>query len=470
MIASPSLSRLIFASAALACLLLSTSATQAQDPAPPQDPTKALAAYVQKKDDSFAWKVRFEKKIGTCQVTELTVTSQTWKDLVWQHRMFVIMPEGVSKETDAVLVIAGGSWKDEYAEAAEGEEPKLPKEASLLSIYAQQMGCPVAVLLNVPRQPIFEGRKEDAIIALTFDEYLKTGQSDWPLLLPMVKSAVRGMDAMQEFAKEKYGITIDGYTVTGASKRGWTTWLVSAVDPRVKGLAPMVIDTLNMEAQLKHQIASYGKPSQQIHDYTERNLHQRMMSDEGAKLRTIVDPYSYVDQITQPKLIFLGTNDPYWTVDSLNLYWDDLQGAKYAVYVPNAGHDLANDWVRVFGGLRALRRHVDDQKQLPDLTWDYTEAAGKAPLKLKVAPGEKAAAVKLWTAESDTRDFRQAKWTSQAVPRDEAGTAATEVSRPASGYKAVYAEVTYAHDKVPFYLSTTMRVLGSKAEEAAGGE
>ena len=44
--------------------------------------------------------------------------------------------------------------------------------------------------LFVARQPIFDGRKEDAIIALTFDEYLKTGEEDWPLLLPMTPEYV----------------------------------------------------------------------------------------------------------------------------------------------------------------------------------------------------------------------------------------------------------------------------------------
>jgi len=427
-----------------------------------QQPAEALSAYVKKPDDSYAWKVRHQEKIGTCEVTELTLTSQTWKDIVWKHRLFVILPAGVPKETDAVLVVAGGSWKDEYAQPPAGGKLGLPKEASLLSIYAQQIGCPIAVLLNVPQQPIFDGKKEDAIIALTFDKYLKTGESDWPLLLPMVKSATKAMDAVQAYAQQKLDMQIDGFTVTGASKRGWTTWLVSAVDPRVQGLAPMVIDTLKMDAQLEHQQKTYGKLSRRINDYTELELPQRMNTEQGQDLRRIVDPYHYLPQIQQPKLIFLGTNDAYWTVDSLNLYWDDVEGEKYIVYVPNADHDLDNDWVRIFGGLRALRRHVDDQKELPNLKWDYITAGGDIPLKLTVSPGEEAAVVHLWTAESPTRDFRQAKWTSRVLPRDEHGTATTKLTPPAEGYRAAFAEVVYAHDKVPFYLSTTIRVLGAE--------
>ena len=37
---------------------------------------------------------------------------------------------------------------------------------------------PVAILLHVPQQPIFDGKREDEIIAYTFREFLKTGDAD----------------------------------------------------------------------------------------------------------------------------------------------------------------------------------------------------------------------------------------------------------------------------------------------------
>ena len=438
---------------------------QAHDAPAPPPPERVLRAYVERADDSFSWKVRQRGRIGPCDVVELTLASQTWRELLWQHRLFLLVPANVPADTDAVLVIAGGSWKPRDADpvpAAAGADlgNAFPKEALLMSAYAQQMGCPIAVLLNVPRQPIFDGRKEDAIIALTFDQYLRTGEADWPLLLPMVKSAVRAMDAVQAFAAKELKLRIDGFTVTGASKRGWTTWLTAAVDGRVRGLAPMVIDMLNIEAQFRHMMESYGRLSERIHDYTDRDLPRRMSGDAGAALRQIVDPYSYRNQITQPKLLILGTNDGFWTVDALNLYWDELAGEKYITYVPNADHDLANDWRRIMSALRALHRHAHGQEKLPPIEWSYVDDADDGRnVTLELQSGDAAAKAFLWTADSPTRDFREAKWTSAALPLDAAGDGRVTLDPPARGYRACFAEVMYGSGLMPLHLSTTIRVL-----------
>src|SRR5690606_3578377 len=137
---------------------------------------------------------------------------------------------------------------------------------------------------------------------------------------------------------EEWGAPLERFTVIGGSKRGWTTWLTGAVEPRAAALMPVVIDALNFAAHMPHQSLIWGTPSPELAPYTRRNLHDVLGSDAGEALRRIVDPYSYRALFTQPKVVVVGTNDPYFPLDAMNLYWDALPEPKYALYLPNERH------------------------------------------------------------------------------------------------------------------------------------
>jgi PhoPQ-activated pathogenicity-related protein len=415
-----------------------------------------LAGYIAAKDSSYSWtRIGGSPANSFVQYDELYMVSQTWHDIVWKHKLVIVRPPGMEKEkpTHALLIISGGSWRD-------GKERELldknSNELRIATAVATATKMPVAFLQQVPFQPVFDGRKEDQIIAYTFDQYLTTGEEDWPLLLPMTKSAVRAMDTIQAFAKQEWQADISKFIVTGASKRGWTTWLTGASDARVVAIAPMVIDMLNMGPQMKHQKEAYGGYSEQVGDYTRLHIQERMDTDAGRKLMSIVDPYSYRQRLTMSKLILLGTNDAYWTLDSLNLYYDGLPGEKHILYVPNAGHGL-NDMARVVSGVSALALEATGQLALPKLAWDLGEKAGA--LRLAVRSDVKPTSVWAWLAEAPTRDFRNATWHQQPIPMTD-GQYAHELKTPEQGYAAMFGEAVYDISGHRVYLSTNVRMTG----------
>ena len=82
------------------------------------------------------------------------------------------------------------------------------------------------------------------------------------------------MDTVNAFAASKQGgrHRVDHFIVTGASKRGWTTWTTAAVDPPVAGIAPMVIDLLNVFPSYQHHYRVYGFWAPAVKDYYDAGL------------------------------------------------------------------------------------------------------------------------------------------------------------------------------------------------------
>jgi PhoPQ-activated pathogenicity-related protein len=415
----------------------------------PGGPARAdLAAYLKKPEPAFAWKLK-KKDTSLSTVYYLSLVSQTWHGINWEHDLVVYLPKKVEPKGTLFLWGTGG-------------KPSLASTLMGLDL-ATRMRAPCAFLYGIPNQPLLGGKREDALIAETFVRYLETGDSSWPLLFPMVKSVVKAMDALQEFAAREWKVKVKDFVVSGASKRGWTAWLTAAGDPRVKAVAPLVIDTLNMPKQLPHQLTSYGKYSEMIADYTRRKLVPVPDTAKARKLWAMVDPWNYRDKLTMPKLIINGTNDPYWAQDALNLYWPDLKGPRWLLYVPNAGHNLQQQEgerkhrTRVTNTLAAFGRHEIAGAAFPTLTWKHGESAGKYRLTVRSSIAPRAA--RLWVADAPTRDFRKSTWREQEVKLDK-GTVSGAVAAPASGCRAFFAECEYEMDGLRYYLSTQLRIVG----------
>jgi PhoPQ-activated pathogenicity-related protein len=221
----------------------------------------------------------------------------------------------------------------------------------------------------------------------------------------------------------------------------------------------MVIDMLNMKAQVQWAEKVYGRQSEKIRDYTDLNLIARMDEPPMLRLRGWVDPYSYRARYTMPKLLLLGSNDPYWTVDALRHYWNDLPDPKLVFQTPNAGHDLAGG-KQAHQTLAAFFQMIADRQPLPKMDWRFRETAPDV-LEIAVEVDQPAKAVRLWTAESKDRDFRDDSWTSRELETTPGSTRASALlEQPASGYRAGMVEVTLSTpDGRAYKLSTEARVV-----------
>ena len=404
----------------------------------------ALERYVTAPDAAYKWSVKTSANTNGFTLATLSMTSQTWRTSAWTHTVQIVRPNKIRHPEIAFLFVTGDGANTAYI--------------GMLAKVATEAGALAAFVTRVPNQPLYGGKKEDALIAYTFLQYLKSGDETWPALLPMVKSAVRAMDTVQAYAEKEHQQKIEKFVVSGASKRGWTTWLTGAQDKRVVAIAPMVIDMLNMKAQTDWAQKVYGKQSDQIRDYTELNLIDKMDDPAMIKLRGIVDPYSYRDRYTNiPKLLLLGTNDPYWTVDSLRHYWNDLPGEKLVFQTPNAGHDLGGG-LQAMDALAVFFQMIADKEELPKMEWKLS--AGDKP-HLNVHVNRNAKSIRLWTADSTDRDIRNDRWSSQNLEvKPGSAIADADIEKPATGYRAFMGEVIltnrFGHE---YKLSTQVQVV-----------
>lgn len=404
-----------------------------------------LDDYIARPEPAFKW----TPESSAPNQWDLRLTSLQWHGTTWTHKIQIFEPEKNEFPGTALLLISYGHG--------------TPQEAFFGQLISNAMGATFVNFFDVPNQPLF-GAREDDLIAYTFDQYLQGGDSDWPLLLPMTKSAVKAMDAVQDWSKQR-GHPITKFMVGGGSKRGWTTWLTAAVDARVKGIVPMVYDNLHLEKQLPHQVASWGGYSDRVAAYTKLHIQARFNTPRGRALAAIVDPWTYRARVTVPKLIVNAANDEYWTLDSYNLYRHDLKGQTNVFYVPNAGHILNGAEMNTFGTIAAWFRTVAANKPIPQVGLEEALAVERsAPgfhyfnLTIK-GKGGAGAKRRLWIARAQTRDFRKSKWTAIEVNANESGVAVGVPPAPqGQKFTAVFGEIEIAGEPAPLRLSSPIKI------------
>ncbi|TWT51903.1 PhoPQ-activated pathogenicity-related family protein [Allorhodopirellula solitaria] len=429
---------------ALALLGIAPAVTSAQDESStPTLATREIDAYLARDEPDFQWQTTSEVEVADSRVIELELTSQRWQGGLWKHTMIVYEPQRVVHPDKMLLFVTGGST---------GKAPGVGDRLIGASL-ANLCGGRVAMLHQVPNQPLMDGRHEDDLISQSWLKYLETGDSTWPLLFPMVKSATKAMDSLEQLSVKQGWQKPSGFVIAGASKRGWTSWLTAATDSRIIATAPIVIDFLDFPAQMKHQIEMWGTHSEQIEDYTRKDLVPRdgqPTSGRAAKLWKMMDPIEYLDRLQMPKLLVVGANDRYWTTDAMNLYWDRLGGEKWIHRVPNAGHSLGGGRMKAISTLAVFFQAVAAEKQLPEIDWQPATTDGEIRLTVSSEPAPIKAT--LWVASSESLDFRDSVWEPSAMTQQ--GDEWVGSTQPDRGHQAAFAELTFLAEDTPYSLAT----------------
>lgn len=420
-------------------------------------PDNALESYINNKDISYEWELYETHELDGITLYNILLTSQKWQNYTWRHHLAILVPKEIEHD-GALLYISSGSNSEEMPNWRKVDDGSI----QFMEFIAKKNKAITAVLFQVPNQPLFGDLTEDEIISLTFYNYKQDKDYSWPLLFPMVKSAIRSMDAIQEFTSKELNHDINSFLVSGASKRGWTTWLTGASDSRVEAIAPMVIDMLNMPKSIGYHLEAWGEYSPQIKDYVDLGVAQDVNTDEGKDVVSMVDPYSYRDKLRMPKLIFNGTNDEYWPVDVIKFYFYDLPGENYLHYVPNAGHGLG-DRRQAINALNSFFAETILGYDYPECSWEFEESDKEVIVTIDVSEDE-LEGVQLWSAFSEDRDFRDNEFHYQVLDIIPTDKIIVRVNYPDSGFSAFYIDLLYPNPYGEIYSKST-RVFVTDTDE-----
>ncbi len=413
--------------------------------------------YVTKVDPAFRYEVAETFNGEGWTEHRVKMVSGTWltKQEVnhpeWWHWVTIVVPDEVT-ETEALMVIGGGSTEDEKPQAA--NELLVQAAVGTKSIIAE--------ISNIPFQPLNyvndekDDRFEDDLIAYGWRQYLEGGAKDedveWLAHIPMTRAVVRAMDVVQEISAD-LNKPVDSFVVAGASKRGWATWTTAIVDDRVIAIIPVVIDVLNVESSFNHHWRCYGAWSPAINDYINEGIMDWTGSKEYARLLELVEPYSFIDQLTLPKFLINATGDEFFITDSWQFYWNDLVGDKYIQYVPNANHGLNGTYN--LGSLVAFYNAVITESAIPKVDWSVSADS----IYLEVLSDVDYKVTKWEAVNENARDFRVPVigrvWKDSELSKTSNNQYAIHFPAPENGYKAGLLEIVFdSGTEVPFTFTT----------------
>jgi PhoPQ-activated pathogenicity-related protein len=446
--------------------LISMSSTQgapllenaACSPLSSNDFSDVLACYRQMiQAHPLHYKITGEESLSGVQRRTYHMISQTWspqglvKPVQWEHEVTIYIPANVIGRR-ALLVLNNGTRHGDATHEPTG--PTYLKTPTLIAI-ANATSTIVISVSDVPNQHLTfqeEGtpRKEDDSVARSWALFLAAPaqRPTMSLHVPMAAVVWQTMTLAQRQLKSWH---INYFILTGASKRGWATWLAASTDPRIDAIAPFVFDLLGTKAGLKHIYKTYGNNWPiAFAPYYQAHIDRQIGTPPFDLLMQIEDPLQYIHsryggRRSLSKYIINASGDEFFVPDNSRFYYDLLPGAKTLRVVPNLSHYGISAFTEQ--SLIAFVNRIQRSQPLPKV--DAKRVESSRSLHLQVRFSEYPVSVTLWTATNPTaRDFRYAcgiRYMPTTLPLNVNLGLDVPLTSPTRGWQAAFVEATF-HD------------------------
>jgi PhoPQ-activated pathogenicity-related protein len=396
------------------------------------DVVTPLDEYVHRDDGYFSWEELASYRFDTGTVYVINMTSQKYQDEffssrpIWWHIMVVAIPDNLAFLDAAALYIDGGNNNP--------DDPPPGRDDTTVVFtagLANDTGCIAATIRQVPNQPVVfwndptrKSRTEDQIIAWTWRTYLdEMARPNKEILMrmPMTKAAKRGLDTIYEVAKQRRPETnVQRFMVSGASKRGWTTWSLAATDRRVVAMVPIGFSMINTDWNIVGHFSKMdGAWTFGFESYYDENLTMDYINPKAQDIWSVEDMYHYQERFTMPKLVVSATGDEYFIPDENWYWWNDIPDPKYLMMLPNSLNDMVPHHATIYETAVSFWISYLKEIPLPALSWFWTRLEDSGRMTMTANPPPVSIeAYRATTLDNDTRrDFRLASLDGDGKPQ-----------------------------------------------------
>ncbi|CAF0845402.1 unnamed protein product [Brachionus calyciflorus] len=440
-----------------------------------------LEDFVNNNDDLSIVKRTILNTTKTDRLTTLkyNFTSLKWfnesfsSSSIWWHYVYINIPTNLKPSSPIYFHIDNGDNNKD----ADGSN-------SLISLLASNCQCVTVTMRQIPNQPFRlkldpnDGlKKEDDLIASSFYVYMNfknkfPNSNNIPLLFPMTKAVKRGMDMVVEVLNEKNIEFLENFIVSGASKRGWVSYLTAAVDPRIFAVIPIVFDFVNLNANFHAQYRSLGgKYTFALKDYYDYELSKNIDTIEAYDLFKLVDVNMYLENL-RDKIIYMivGTGDEFMMPENLEHFIRNLkiQTNNVFVRVLDANHYLTGQEFSLILSIQGFLVLLSKgPSYFPKYDWKFSNSLTEGKIEgkisnLKAFESYEFNSYSARTANNKRIDFRkntikgpqQIKWVKNVLVKSSPITK-TSLSRNVS---VKISKSNY----IGFYLESTLKFKGEK--------
>ncbi len=426
--------------------------------------SKILISYAKELDKNYNYRLHSKTKDAGVTTYFLELTSQAWHPEkvfppIWRHWLTLIVPDRRTKDS-ALFVMTKG--------LSSIEKPMSEVPLSLLSI-AVSTNSIVAILEGFPidstgyyETPSKKVELNDInFFVWTLRQYYDTGDPNWIILLPMVKSAVSAMNAVQEFVLKELQseIPVKEFVVC-ADVPFFAPWLIPAVDDRVIGIIGINNFVYNIESLIKTCLIDEITIPPLFEAIDNQGLLQNFETEEGEKLLNIIDPYNYRQFMRITKLIIsyngsATSNFSFYAEDVLPeipdpTYWalyPQVSLSREPIYLSQSlkvtlwENPIPPKMYNFKDTLSVFYQRVISRKELPTFTWNIAQR-GKCSVKVS----EEIVDARVWYCIQDAKNKlfeNTSEWQVETMTEIGEGIYEADLNFSDENYKAVVIEIVF---------------------------